>query len=230
MACCDHRINVDDLRDAANDPALEDCCRCGFASTNIHAAVPAAVPTIIRVRRTCRRDLLQQAKSARIAFQLRQHDRTTERTDVAQRVLDTDAAPADPYDMCCERHGTDACCQTSGGSGGRPARCGAQCHSACSRRAPAQCWYIVPVAELHQLREQRMRQLRHAAAQQRDAAALQYGVLHQVPETDALVRLALMSFGARPLLEACAMHAADATCAAPVLGPAKAHIASCRRW
>lgn len=63
-----------------------------------------------------RRDLQQQAQSAQLVKQLRQHDRTTERSKMADNVFASPQLPPDPYDrVCCEHHGTDACCQGTGG-------------------------------------------------------------------------------------------------------------------
>lgn len=153
MACCatEHgSLTAADLDDALDDPTLEDCCR---------------------------RDLQQQARSAQLVKQLRQHDRTTERSKMADNVFALLPLPSDPYDgVCCEHHGTDTCCQGT---------------------------------DLQRLREQRLHQLRAAAARQRDAAALQYGVLHEAPQTEALAMLQLaqlcvchMASGARSMDQA----------------------------
>jgi hypothetical protein len=42
--------------------------------------------------------------------------------------------------------------------------------------------------ELGRLRQRRMQQMRTEAVRSRDAAALQYGALHEAPQEDALVR------------------------------------------
>jgi hypothetical protein len=45
------------------------------------------------------------------------------------------------------------------------------------------------LTELERLRHRRMQQMRAEATRRRDAAALQYGVLHEAPQEDALVRI-----------------------------------------
>jgi hypothetical protein len=48
--------------------------------------------------------------------ELRRNDRTTERIMTAQRVMAAENSLAtDPASVCCERQGTSACCQDSGG-------------------------------------------------------------------------------------------------------------------
>ena len=68
-------------------------------------------------------------------------------------------------------------------------------------------------AELTILREQRLQQLRAAAALQQQAAAVQYGILHEVPHQQALVSFTMMndlniaSCGpASPCIQASGLH------------------------